>query len=198
MRDCDVRSAVKAWLSTEHARDEDTRLVEEMGVWSGSVRIDIAIINGSLNGYELKSDRDTLGRLPRQAKLYGHVFDYLSLVVGIRHAEDAKRILPGWWGIMLAICREEGIELISHRHAEPNPAPNAYLIAELLSKEEAIGILQNFGLDKGWRSKRIQLIHERLSKELALCDLRDQVRKALKQRPRSVKVCQSERELCDG
>jgi hypothetical protein len=64
MRDSDVRGATKAWLSAEYACDQDTRIVEEMGVWSGSVRIDIAIINGHLSGYELKSDRDTLERLP--------------------------------------------------------------------------------------------------------------------------------------
>jgi len=66
MRDSDVRRAVKASLGAEYAHDADTRMVEEMGVWSGSVRIDIAIINGALTGYELKSDRDTLERLPRQ------------------------------------------------------------------------------------------------------------------------------------
>jgi hypothetical protein len=69
MRDSDVRRAVKSWLAAEYAFDDDTRIVEEMGVWSGSVRIDIAIINGSLSGYELKSDRDTLDRLPHQLAL---------------------------------------------------------------------------------------------------------------------------------
>src|SRR6266849_4305930 len=153
MRDSNVRRAVKASLGAEYAHDADTRMVEEMGVWSGSVRIDIAIINGALTGYELKSDSDTLERLPRQLALYGRVFDYLHLIVGKRHVEKAQKILPDWWGIKIAAQGERGIELIDHHEPSPNPSPDPYLIAELLSKEEAIGVLQAFGMDRGWRSK---------------------------------------------
>jgi hypothetical protein len=68
-----------------------------MGIWSGSVRIDVAVINGELTGYELKSDRDTLERLPLQAELYSRVFDRLILVVGKRHAKKAIEHIPEWW-----------------------------------------------------------------------------------------------------
>src|SRR5262245_39425246 len=103
MRDADVRRAVKAWLVSQHGHERDARLVEEMGIWSGSVRIDIALINGSLSGYELKSDSDTLERLPRQLAIYGRVFDYLHLVVGKRHADKARALLPDWWGVKVAV-----------------------------------------------------------------------------------------------
>jgi hypothetical protein len=189
MRDSDVRRAVKASLGAEYAHDADTRMVEEMGVWSGSVRIDIAIINGALTGYELKSDRDTLERLPRQLALYGRVFDYLHLIVGKRHADHAERLLPKWWGIRIAVASGDEVELIPHRAPAPNPSPDPYLIAELLSKDEAVGVLEALGLDKGWRSKKIRLIHERLANEMPLDELREKVRTALKKRPRSLKVC---------
>ena len=78
MRDSDVRKAVLATLDQKHAGDHNTRIVEEMGVWAGSVRIDIAVINGELCGFELKSDRDTLARLPTQADIYSRVFDRIS------------------------------------------------------------------------------------------------------------------------
>jgi hypothetical protein len=196
MRDSDVRRAAKTWLSAEYAHDDDTRIVEEMGVWSGSVRIDIAVINGSLSGYELKSDRDTLERLPRQSALYGRVFDYLFLIVGKRHVDKAQKILPAWWGIKIAVEGKSGIELLHHHAPSPNPSPDPYLIAELLSKEEAIGVLQKFGLDRGWRSKKIRLIHERLAKELNLHELKEQVRTALKTRPRGVMVRPFEHARC--
>jgi hypothetical protein len=189
MRDSDVRRAVKTWLSANYADDDDTRIVEEMGVWSGTVRIDIAVINGSLIGYELKSDRDTLERLPRQVALYGRVFDFLHLVVGKRHAEKAEKHLPEWWGIKIAVASGDEVELICHRAPASNPSPDPYLIAELLSKEEAVGVLEALGMDKGWRSKRIRLIHERLAWELPLDELRHQVRDVLKKRPRSLRVC---------
>ena len=75
MRDLDARTAIRRQLHAAHSADPDTRIVEEMGIWSGSVRIDIAVINGELSGFELKSDRDTLERLPNQADLYSRVFD---------------------------------------------------------------------------------------------------------------------------
>ncbi|SRR5579871_6140601 len=194
MRDSDIRRAVKAWLTVKHAHDVDTCVVEEMNVWSGSARIDIAVVNGSLNGYELKSNRDTLDRLPRQLALYGRVFDYLFLVVGIRHAEKAQNLLPDWWGIEIAVESDTGIQLVPRRAPSQNPSLDPYLIAELLSKEEAIGVLQAFGLDKGWKSKKIRFVHERLANELSLDELRKQVRSVLKARPRNLKACQCERE----
>lgn len=188
MRDSDVRCAVKNWLGAEYAHDPDSYIIEEMGVWSGTVRIDVAIINGSLSGYELKSDRDTLERLPHQRDIYGRVFDYLHLIVGKRHAEDAERLLPYWWGIKIAVAAGDSVVLLPHRDAAENPTPDPYLIAELLSKEEAVGVLDEVGLAKGWRSKPIRLVHERLAAELALSDLKGRVRKALKRRSRSVMV----------
>ena len=64
MRDRDVRQALLAHLAELHAGDPDTRIVEEMGVWCGTARIDVAVVNGELCGFELKSERDTLERLP--------------------------------------------------------------------------------------------------------------------------------------
>jgi hypothetical protein len=192
MRDADVRRAVKAWLVAQHGHERDARLVEEMGVWSGSVRIDIALINGSLSGYELKSDSDTLERLPRQLAIYGRVFDYLHLVVGKRHAEKARALLPDWWGVRVAVQCRTGVQLVPYREPSLNPAPDPYLIAEMLSKEEAIGVLERFNLDKGWRSKKVRLIHERLARELRLQTLKDEVRAVLKARPRCFTVHPSE------
>src|SRR5580704_1119851 len=196
MRDSDVRHAVKDWLGAKYAHDANSYMVEEMGVWSGTVRIDIAIINGSLSGYELKSDRDTLERLPNQRDVYSRVFDFLHLVVGQRHAEKAEKLLPKWWGIKIAVAGADGIALLPYRAPAPNPSPDPYLIAELLSKEEAVGVLEAFGMDKGWKSKKIRLIHERLAAELQLDKLKDQVRAALKNRPRSVMVRLSEHVQC--
>lgn len=198
MRDADVRRAVKTWLAAEHGHEHDARLVEEMGVWSGSVRIDVALINGSLSGYELKSDSDTLERLPRQSAIYGRVFDYLYLVVGEKHAEKARALLPDWWGVKVAVQCKTGVELLPYRPPSLNPSPDPYLIAEMLSKEEAVGVLDRFDLARGWRSKKVRLIHERLARELGLQTLKDEVRAALKVRPRCFMVHPFGPVQCDG
>jgi len=102
MRDRDVREAVRAYLYDAHKADRETLIVEEMGVWSGTVRIDIAVINGELSGFELKSDRDKLDRLPLQAKVYSKVFDRVTLVVGARHVRKALPLIPEWWSVLIA------------------------------------------------------------------------------------------------
>jgi len=184
MRDRDVRQAVREWLGAEHAGDDDTRLVEEMNLWSGTVRIDFAVINGALTGLELKSDRDTLERLPRQRAVYDRIFDYVSLIVGERHAAKAQPLIPKWWGVRVAVMSQGRVTLEWAQRPSFNPSPDAYLIAELLNKREAIEVLAIHDLADRWRSKGIRAIHERLAAELTLDVLRAEVRSKLKARPR--------------
>lgn len=182
MRDSDVRKAVLQLLRERHAGDSDTRIIQEMGVWSGSVRIDIAVVNGELCGFELKSDRDTLQRLPLQAELYSRVFDRLYLVVGDRHAIKAHQHIRDWWGVITASDVDGRIFLQDRREAETNPCPDPYLIAQLLWKDEAISVLEAHGLARGWRGKRVKDIHAHLGQRLPLEELKKAVRAVLKAR----------------
>src|SRR5258708_31341172 len=134
MRDSDVRAEVRRMLAHEYAKDPEARIVEEMGIWSGSVRIDLAVINGELNGYELKSDRDTLERLPLQAELYSRVFDYLVLVVGKSHIKKASASIPNWCGVTVAVEKHGAISLERERMPKRNPSPAPYPDTQLLWK----------------------------------------------------------------
>jgi hypothetical protein len=165
-----------------HQSDLSTRIVEKMGVWSGSVRIDIAVINAELSGYELKSDRDTLRRLPMQAEIYSRVFDQLTLVVGSRHAEKAADIVPNWWGVMSASDTDAGVVLKQIKCGTRTPSPDPYLVADLLWKDEALAVLEFYDLAKGWRSKSAKALHQRLASELSYSELSQNVRKILKRR----------------
>ena len=182
MRDRDVREAVRNHLNAIHRGDDTTRIVEEMTVWSGTVRIDIAVINGELSGYELKSDKDTLSRLPLQASVYNRVFDRVTLVVGAKHVKKALPLIPDWWGVLVASACSGGISLEKERINSRNPEQDAILIAELLWKEEAITLLAEHGLERGWKAKRIRFLHQRLAGNLPLETLKTGVRKALKAR----------------
>ena len=182
MRDRDVRAAVRKRLEAEHFGDPDTLIVDEMGVWSGTVRIDLAVINGEICGYELKSDRDTLARLPLQADIYSRVFDRVVLVVGERHVKKARLIIPRWWGVTIARVRGGEITLVDDRKPKVNPSREPYIVAELLTKDEAISVLAQHGLAGGWRNKRVRAIHERLATEIPLDRLSDCVRSLLRAR----------------
>ena len=182
MRDLDVRLAVRSRLQREHDGDPDTRIVEEMGVWHGSVRIDLAVINGEIAGYELKSARDTLERLPAQATLYSQVFDRVFLVAAERHIGHALPLLPEWWGILTAVDHEGGVRLEEVRPGGTNPSICPLQIARLLWKAEALQILERNGFATGVRSSSREKVARRLVDSFDLPKLAMVVRRALKDR----------------
>jgi hypothetical protein len=190
MRDSDVRQVVRSWLEAKYAHN--SRIVEEMGVWSGSVRIDLAVINGELHGFELKSNSDTLERLPRQAEIYGKVFDRITLIVGDRHAEKAVDVVPSWWGCMVASMPNGEVTLRWKRKPRVNPSQDPNVFVQMLWKEEAIAILEKYGLANGWRSKRASEIGSRLLSELPFQRLAQDIRSALKIRERLGQLSSSE------
>ena len=63
----------KLVLAEEHSCP-GTLFVNELGLNHGRFRADIAVMNGKLVGYEIKTDQDTLVRLPAQIDGYNEVF----------------------------------------------------------------------------------------------------------------------------
>ncbi len=181
MRDHDVRQALLQLLEQQHRGDDDTTVVEEMGIWAGTVRIDVAVINGELTGFELKSERDTLARLPDQADVYGMVFDRLYLVTTDKHFRKAKDIIPSWWGSLIVRTEIDGsVSIKEKRAAKINQKIDPAILAKLLWREEALSLLEENGFAAGYRSKPAHILHDRLASCLDIQILRDGVRKALK------------------
>jgi hypothetical protein len=174
-----IRTALKAVLTELHAHDEKLRIVEEFGVEHGAIRIDIAVVNGFLHGYEIKSDRDTLLRLPEQMEAYNSVFDRVTLVVGKQHLYDAIGIVPDWWGITIAkIGSDHSVLLNPIREAKDNDRQSSLSIARLLWRNEALRILEEAGKADGLRSKPREVIYEKLSAVLDQKTLERRVREA--------------------
>ncbi len=175
-----IRSALKENLENLHASDHKLRIVEELGVKHGAARVDIAVINGILHGYEIKSDRDTLLRLPEQVDIYNSVFDQITLVVGKSHLYEAINIVPDWWGITIAkIDADSSVVFNCIREAKDNLEQDSVSIARLLWRNEALGILEEVGQADGLRSKPRGFIYERLSKIFDQKTLEEKVREML-------------------
>ena len=85
MRDRDVRKALHHKVLKEHHGDTNTLVLDELGLRHGVARVDVAVVNGYLHGFEIKSDSDTLDRLPSQVTIYNAVLDRATLVVGEKH-----------------------------------------------------------------------------------------------------------------
>ncbi len=171
-----IRSTLKEDLKNRHAKDKKVRIIEELGVGHGVARIDIAVVNGIMYGYEIKSDRDTLQRLPEQMNVFNAVFDRLTLVVGKNHLYKAIHIVPDWWGITVAKVGTNG-QMIFHAIREPenNQEQVRISIARLLWREEALQVLEERNKAKGIRSKPREFIYERLASVLDADSLKERV-----------------------
>jgi hypothetical protein len=182
MRDIDVRRAVLNEMQRLHASDPETLVVEEVGLCQGLARIDIAVINGSVHGYELKSDRDTLDRLPAQLGAYSQALEFVTVVAATKHLAELKTIIPPWWGIWSASQEGQVITLASQRAARPNPKLSALALAQFLWRDEAFQFLVERRMDLGMKSKSRQQLWEKLTATLTIEELADLVRRTLKAR----------------
>jgi len=161
-----IRTALKEKLENYGEPTASTTIIDELGVLHGEARIDLAVIDeGLIHGYELKSDVDSLSRLPEQMRIYNSVFSKLTLVVGKKHILEAIKIIPEWWGITVAKISNENdtVLLYNIREADLNPIQDSISIARLLWKEEAISILEDVNKAYGIRSKARDFIYERLA-----------------------------------
>lgn len=176
----EIRNLLRTALEARYGGG-DTLILDELAVVQGAARIDMAVVNGSLSGYEIKSDRDTLDRLPRQRVEYGRCFDTLTLVVGSKHVAAAFDHVPGWWGIDEAKLGTAGLELVEHRPPQGNPNIEPVPLLQLLWKAECLSLLEERGLADGIRSKRQAVLVAKLA-ERPLDEVRAMVRDALKAR----------------
>jgi hypothetical protein len=187
--DLEIRGGLLTQLRDKHGTDTDAVVVQELGMCRGQVRVDVALVNGAFHGYEIKSDRDSLRRLDRQAEVYGQVLDRATLVTGERHLEHVLATLPSWWGIVIAGAsqshpRSEAPTLTTIRAESPNPDRKARALAELLWLQDALQLLDDRQALRGYRSKPCRIVWDRLCEVYSLDEIAAAVRERLKARAR--------------
>lgn len=182
MRDPQIRNELHRRLRDRIGDSPEARIVDEMNVLRGSCRIDVAVINGRLEGYEIKSAGDSLTRLGRQADAYGRVFDRLTMICAERHLEAAFAQLPVWWGIEVAEERRGSIRIVRRRSARANPGVEPAALVELLWRSETLAALESLGAAHGLRSKPRRALWAALAEALGPRELASLVRAALRAR----------------
>lgn len=179
--DASIRAALKLKLAATHQQD-DTVVLDELGVSRGEVRVDLAVVNGEIHGYEIKSERDSLRRLPNQVDIYSKVLDQATLVTAEGHLDAALAIIPDWWGVLCVDTTHAGLRFKSVRHSKTNPTRDARVLAEFLWLDDAIRLLEQHGLDRGVRSKPRRIVWDRISETLHIDVIATAVREHLKSR----------------
>lgn len=184
MHDADVRQATWEMINRRKSNNGPSVVKLDEFAICGEVRADIAVVNGHMTGYELKSASDNLKRLPKQITYYSKVLDYCNLVVAENHFDKAIQILPPSWGVYVIEKTKKGsLHITKYKEAHIDRSLfDARFAVELLWREEALAILAKYGYDQGVRSQTRAFIWDRMVECFTPPQVRRLVRCQLKSR----------------
>ena len=180
-----LREALHARLVSTHPA-EDTVYLPELGLCQHQARINLAVVNGELTGWEIKSGADSLSRLSAQIPVYSAVFDRVWLAAHERHVEAATKLVPSWWGLVEMVETRRGCAITEVRAAGENPAIDVLSLSRLLWRDDLVDILRTIGAaDSLRRAPRRDLwsaLAAAVPDTLSRDNLRRTVREVLKSR----------------
>ncbi|MGG0670244.1 sce7726 family protein [Lederbergia citrisecunda] len=147
-----VRALLTNELTSIYANCDNTRIINELGLDFGAARVDVAVVNGILHGYEIKSDLDTLARLPRQIEYYNRAFERMTIVVSRKYLSATENLVPKWWGIKVISADQS--KLVNVRKGRKVSCQDPEIILKLLWKKELEGLIDHLGLPKSLKKMR--------------------------------------------
>jgi len=140
------------------------RIIEEVNI--GGSRADfLAVTDGVLTGYEIKSDADSYTRLDTQTRDYSAFCDYCYVVIGKSHQTGIYGHVPDFWGIIVIVQESDGVKLEQVRQAELSPNVAIRNKLWILWKRELVNIRVKFGLQK-YESKDRNYLLRSLEKQV--------------------------------
>jgi hypothetical protein len=169
-----VRDALRVYLLSRKGGDH---ALEELWVPRSNERADLAVLGRTMDGFEIKTERDTLRRLPRQVLAYGRLFDRCTVVVADKHREKVTAIVPEWWGIT-SVSVNGCVSFTTVRKPRPNRSLDPETLVRLLWRNEAMAALCALGVTPDPTAHRSSLWKE-ITRTASLTQLRRVVRRAL-------------------
>lgn len=179
-RDADIRSVLLRELNQRFSDPSHDLILQEFGC--KTARIDIAVVNGFLHGFEIKSDSDSLSRLDGQIEQYGRIFDFVTLICGQKLFGAAQKIAPKWWGLRLAKMEDGLVRLSDIRQPTQNRSQNRAALARMLWKDEALRCLRQNGYKGVSCRDSAEQIWNEAAKQLGVRTLAEAARLAIKAR----------------
>lgn len=176
-----IKSAVIDRLFEDGALD-DAVLVNEMVVANWSRRADLAVANGKLHAFEIKSDLDTLRRLQAQVETYLYSFDKVTVVTTSRFLNVVKGMLPPEVEIWEAEKVHETVSIRIARRGRAIEIRNKRNLCGFLHKPEIVALLRSQGVKSNVGAPREELI--KMTEYLQVKKVREYVLKAIKARYR--------------
>jgi len=180
LNDADVRTLLMEELHSCYGNDPNTRVINELGINNGKSRVDVAVVNGIIHGYEIKSDLDTLDRLPRQIRYYNKLFQRMTIVSSRKYYQQICELVPKWWGIK--IISIDGTRLIEKRKGRKQNAQDIDTLLSLLWKKDLEELTDVFKYPKKMKKIKKHQLLEIFSKEADIQTIQQHVYNALKTR----------------
>lgn len=181
LKDRDIRQVLLNEIVRQNF-SHDYRIIEELSVCDGDARVDIAVANGKLYGYEIKSDADTLERLSSQRQYYDQTFDRIVIAVGAKYKDTIKEHIPDYWGIyVIHPNKSSKLSISLQRKPKANPNIDITSLLSLLVKDELYTLLKSRNIN-GISGKNIRILRSIAIHSFTKTELRNYTREILKHR----------------
>jgi hypothetical protein len=172
MNDARIREALLLKLARQKARPR--AVLEELHVHNGRAIADVVTLHSEAHCYEIKGATDRVERVAVQGTYYNAVFRRITLVTTECKLQRALKLVPSFWGIMLAVGDNDRIRFRHVRAARSNPHFEKQSAAMTLWKSEMLGLVPDTGTERMPRRRLAQLIAEtrqELELSMTICDL---------------------------
>lgn len=145
---------------------DDAVIINEMVVANWSRRADIAVANGRLYGFEIKSHFDTLRRLPGQIESFQEHFDKVVIVAASKFIRYIESQYPVEIGILEVFIESGRPRLRQVRAGRIREIRDVTKLASLITKSELERFLKANGIAAVSGMSRAELVKKFGSKSL--------------------------------
>lgn len=181
LNEMDIKAALIDKLLEKGAL-ENAVLINEMVIANWNRRADLAVANGRLYAYEIKSDLDTLDRLEGQVYAYLDRFDKVTVVTTPKFVLSVASQMPDQVEIWEASRQNQSVILRMARRGRTKDITSRRMLCGFLLKTELLSLLRKHGIGASVSTPREALIP--LMQGVSVKDLRPYVLDCLKNRYR--------------
>ncbi|WP_353297606.1 sce7726 family protein [Sulfitobacter pacificus] len=147
---------------------------------SGDRRADFISLTEVAHAFEIKSDFDSLARLPAQMKDYAKTFDLVTVVTTVQHLQKVRKLISKKAGLWLY----DAGTLSVVRNASRNYRLSKLHLASGCNKDSLIGALHG-----AKAAERIETLQGLAVKKLNIAELRDLFHRELQRRYSATSEC---------
>lgn len=172
LNDLEIREALIQKLTNQ--KPKPRAIVEELHVHNGRAIADVVTLHSEAHCYEIKGETDRIERVTAQGVYYNAAFRRITLVTTERNLKRARKLVPRFWGIIVAIADGIFVRFRHIRAARLNPNFEKHLAAMTLWKSEMLELVSEPGAERKPRRLLAQLIAEtrrELELSMSICDL---------------------------